>query len=510
MKQLVNKLKSNRILKSSAGLLVITLLVKVAGYVEKLVLANYFGTSYQVDVYLLVLGIVLSIFFLFREVVEPGFLNTFLEARNKGEEQIAWGLFNKGIHLIFFITLFIGIISYFFPNIISGVFAPGFKGEQLLLSNKMVKVIMPACIFLAISTLTSITLNGLKIFALPASGELAFKGAIIICMVVLYHSHGISAVAIGVVVGSVVRLGVHLTKLCRQINFKKVSISGSYKLQIWQLTWPLLIGVGFSQASGLIDNIFASYQQEGAIAALSYAKKIAELPVVVFPYVLSIVVFPYFSQLAIENREGKLKSLLADSLKWIVIAFVPIAMSIFVFAVPIVEIIFQRGAFDAESTMLTSRPLAVYSTGVVFFAIETILVVFYYGNADTKTPVFIGMACVVLNILLTWLFIRLIDFTGIALAFVVQKTVKNLTLLYLLKYKLTYNSKLVLTFLLKVLLASTVFLIVIIGYNVFLMKGYDGGTFGKIGTLALCLSAGGMIYLLALGRMGILKVSGDE
>src|ERR1035437_8498706 len=93
---LINKLRDNSILRSSAGLLLVTLLVKVLGYVEKLILAYFYGTSSQVDVYTTVLTIVLAVFYFFREIVEPGFLNTFLYARNNGHEKTGWDLFNKG------------------------------------------------------------------------------------------------------------------------------------------------------------------------------------------------------------------------------------------------------------------------------------------------------------------------------------------------------------------------------------------------------------------------------
>src|ERR1035437_1375163 len=83
---LIKKIRGNNILRSSAGLLLVTLLVKVLGYVEKLILAYFYGTSSQVDVYTTVLTIVLAIFYFFREIVEPGFLNTFLFARNNGNE----------------------------------------------------------------------------------------------------------------------------------------------------------------------------------------------------------------------------------------------------------------------------------------------------------------------------------------------------------------------------------------------------------------------------------------
>ncbi|MGV8094234.1 MAG: polysaccharide biosynthesis C-terminal domain-containing protein [Mangrovibacterium sp.] len=83
----------------------------------------------------------------------------------------------------------------------------------------MIRIAAPACIFLSLSTLTSITLNGLKLFVLPASGELAFKGMIIICMVLLFKGYGIIGAVIGVVAGSVARFCVHLTKLYRKNQF---------------------------------------------------------------------------------------------------------------------------------------------------------------------------------------------------------------------------------------------------------------------------------------------------
>ena len=508
--KLTKRLTTNKIIRSSSGLLAITLLVKIFGYVEKLLLANYFGTSYLVDVYTVVFTIVFSLFLLFREIVEPSFLNIFLDTRSKGNEVVSWNLFNQGLRLILFVTLIISLASFIFPELFINVFAPGFDGEKLKLSEKLITIAVPACIFLSLSTLTSITLNGLKIFVLPASGELVFKGLIIICLVLFYNKHGITGAVIGIVIGSFGRLCIHLIKLYKKISIKKIKIERKYKRRIWQLTWPLLIAVGFSQISSIVDNIFASYLQEGAIAALSYAKKIVELPVILFPYVISIVVFPYFSQLAMEKKKEKLKGMLSNSLKWIVIAFLPIAAFFFIYSSPIVEIIFQRGAFDANSTFLTSKPLMIYSLGMVFFAIETILVIFYYANADTKTPVFIGIVCVILNILLTWIFIRIMGYVGIALAFVIQKTVKNLILLYLVKHKISYSQKTLWTFLAKIVISSIVFIIFIKVGKVLIFDAFNHSIFEKIGFLILSITIVGSIYLILLQWLGVLTMKNED
>jgi putative peptidoglycan lipid II flippase len=500
----VEKIRQNPILKSSIGLLLISLVIKIFGYVEKIILAYYFGTSYQVDAYTVVLTVILTVFFFFREIIEPGFLNVFLKARNKSDEKGAWDLFNQGIRFIVLLTLTITIIVILFPGNIVHLFAPGFENDKFRLSAELIQIAIPACIFLAVSTLTNITLNGLKIFALPASGEIAFKGMIIFCLVVFGRSLGIAGAAWGVLIGAMARLAVHLIILYKKINLHHIEANRLYLTSVWTLTWPLLIGVTFSQIGGIIDNIFASYLQEGAIAALSYSKKIVELPVIIFPYILSIVVFPYFSQLAIEEDCQKLTYLLSESFRWITIAFIPISIFFYVFSNSIISILLQRGAFGAHSTLLTAQPLAIYSTGLLFFAIETVLVIFYYANADTKTPVFIGIGCVIVNIMLTWLFIHIIGYIGIALAYVIQKVLKTTILIWLLKRKFQFNFKRLLPFVSKMLVSGMGFAMVILILK-FHFYHNGMGLLGKVVTSVGAFVAGGIVYLAMLYFAGEMK-----
>lgn len=500
----VKALFSSDIIKSSSGILLITLLVKVLGYVEKLLLAKYFGTSYQVDVYTVVLSVIISVFIFSREIIEPGFLNTFLNSRKDGNESESWGLFNFAFKWLLILTFVFSVAAVLFPGGLARFFAPGFEGETLRLTKVLIRVAIPSTIFLVLSSLTNITLNGLKLFVLPASGELAFKAGILLFMWLAYKEYGIIGAAAGMLAGSAGKLAVHLVKLYKKINLRQTSVSSENKRTIWRLTWPLLLGVGFSQASGLIDNGFASYLQEGAISALSYAKKVVELPVVLFPYAISIVIFPYFTQLKVEKQNDKLFRLLFDSLKWLIIAFLPLSIYCILYASPIIELIFQRGAFDADSTALTALPFMIYSFGLTFFAIETILVIFYYSSGDTKTPVFVGMACVVLNIALTWLFVKTIGYTGIALAFVIQKAVKNIVLLYLLKRKVRIEAYGLKRFLPKVAIALVAFGLIAWGGQLFLSGLLNKGLIMKAGLLAGVFVFASAVYLFALKAMNLL------
>jgi peptidoglycan biosynthesis protein MviN/MurJ (putative lipid II flippase) len=175
------------------------------------------------------------------------------------------------------------------------------------------------------------------------------------------------------------------------------------------------------------------------------------------------------------------------------------------FSRPIIEIIFQRGAFDVNSTIQTAKPFLVYSIGLVFFAIETILVIFYYSLADTKTPVFVGMICVVINILLTWLLVNIIGYIGIALAYILQKILKNIILLLLLKHKIRFDMLKVWRFLLRLIVPILGILIVFVFMSNLFVHISAEKVFIKLiiltGIFCVCTTG----YLVVLCKIGVLK-----
>ncbi len=435
--------------------MIISALLKVLGYAEKLILAYYYGTGPSVDVFLLVSGIVFSLFVLFRELIEPGFLNIFLKIRHKDEDE-AWRFFNTYGRILFIPVLAVFLAGIIFPGKVIDIFAPGFTADKRQLAIQLVQIAFPAVIFMSMSNLTAITLNGLKQFVLPAAGDIIFRMATLLFLIVLYPKYGILGAGIGLVAGAAGKLLLHLGALWRRVSFKSSHTDPAHYKALWKLTWPLLLGMLFSQTNLLVDNMFASYMQDGTIAALAYAKKIAEMPVIVFPYVLSIVVFPYFSQFAVEQNTQRLTSLYHNTTGWIIFIFLPLAVLSFTFAHQLTSILLERGAFNAASTALTARPLAIYSLGMVSFALETIIVLVFFSVADTRTPIITGIICVVINILITILLIPHIGYLAIAVALVISKTLKISILSYLLRKRITTAWQKVKPFLTKVLLATLV------------------------------------------------------
>lgn len=425
----IKEIALNKIVSAVFGISVIVFLAKIFGYIEKLLLAYYFGTDYRVDAYTTVFTFITSIFVFVRELIEPGFLYVFTKMFQE-DVKSAWGLFHIFFIFILLSTFCLSAFSFFFPDLICDLISPGFKDEKRQLTLQMIKLTVPASIFYSLSALTNITLNSFKKFIYPALGDLILKVGLVVGLLAFYKSEGIYATCIGIFLGCAARLAIHFLDLMKQIKFDTVKVRGEYYLEIWRLTWPLLMGVSFSQISYIVDNVLASYLQEGAISSLSYAKKVVELPIISIPYVISVVIFPYFTRYHIEGDQVKATDYLNNSIKLIVIVFIPLGIFFVMNSVPIIELIYQRGAFKRQSTILTARAFMIYSIAIVFLAIEAITVVYYFAKGNTRMPILVGMVCVIINLLVAYFLIPKFGYLSIAIGFVVSKIIKNLYLIF--------------------------------------------------------------------------------
>jgi murein biosynthesis integral membrane protein MurJ len=329
LKKITHLVRENLIVRASMLLSAITVLVKLAGYAEKMLLAYFWGTGYEADAYNAVFAFIFSFFVFFREIIEPGFMNTFLKARHISGEKNAWRVFFSVFWPLFLVGILVSLALFLFPDQVVHAVLPGFRGERFELASGLLRNAVPACVFMILSTLTYITLTAHRRFMPAAIGDLVFKMGIVVCMLLLAGRTGIFSAVYGMVFGAAVKLAIHGMALRKNMSFENTGIHAKYLRAVWVLAWPLLIGIIFSQISTLTDNVFASYLQEGSISALNYAKKVVELPVVVFPYALSVVIFPFFSELHIEKNICRLRRLLHETLKWIAIVFIPLAVLLF-------------------------------------------------------------------------------------------------------------------------------------------------------------------------------------
>ncbi len=423
------------IARNTTLLLVVTVAFKVLGFLEKVLLARQFGTGPEVEAYLIAFSVPFGLAIVLRDLLEPTLLPVFMRLSGRADRR-AWRLAALiatvlGCGLIVVVILGSGTASG-----LVHLLAPGFGAERNALTVRLLRLLMPALLFLGLANVTSTLLHAEKRFVLPAFGEVVFRGGPVAG---LLAGAGLPGLIGGVLIGAFGKLLVQLTGL-RRAWPALVRGLGHWEDEaktVGYLAAPLSVGLLLAYvAAPAVENAFASTMTGGSVAALAFARKIVETLGSILPYTLGIVAFPYFAQLRLGDDDAALRSTLYQLLRVILFFFMPASLGLILLRVPIVQLLFQRGAFGAAATQQTAWPLLFYALGLVPMAIEPALVHFYFAQHDTVTPVVWDIISFVVGVVLIVALLGPLGAGGIALAASLAKTVKVTALTHLVTRKL--------------------------------------------------------------------------
>jgi putative peptidoglycan lipid II flippase len=419
-----------RILQATTVVTAIVLVVKGLGFVEKILLAYFFGTGIEVDAYLVAYTIPFSAYIVLREVVEPSFLPTFVRTLGAAVRD-GWRLFSIFGTLLLLLLAVLTVAGILLAEPLISVAAPGFSGQQYEMAVGLTRLVMPALLFLGLSTLTTAALHAQKRFGLPALSMASFRAGPLVLFLIL---GGVQGLALGVILGALGKLVLETLGLGRHLRYLRPNLNLAFPpvRTVGRLAAPLLAALTLSLFVGpLVENAFASKVGVGGVSALAYARKIAETLTTIFPYALALVLLPFSAEMAARQDNQALAQTLTGSVRGLSLLFLPVTMGLVVLREPFVRLLFERGAFGADSTQLTAGPLLFYAVALLPFALEVVVIQFYFARQDTLTPVIADIAAFVLNVALIPPLMSMFGLGGIALAVTVAKGLKVLALLVL-------------------------------------------------------------------------------
>jgi putative peptidoglycan lipid II flippase len=185
-----------------------------------------------------------------------------------------------------------------------------------------------------------------------------------------------------------------------------------------KLATPVAIGGGVQQISTMLDVVWASLLPVGTISALYYADRIAQLPLGVVGIAIGTALLPL---LARQLRAGQADSAMANlnrAIEFGLLLSLPAAAALWLLADPIIRVLFERGQFGPEDTWRTAGALAAFAIGLPAFVLVKALTPGFFAREDTRTPLNIAIAAIVVNIALNVAFLygTNLAHVGIALA----------------------------------------------------------------------------------------------
>jgi putative peptidoglycan lipid II flippase len=170
-----------------------------------------------------------------------------------------------------------------------------------------------------------------------------------------------------------------------------------------------LINISVSRFVGLSLN-------ESAVAVINLATRLMELPIGVFTIAVSTVIFPLISKYAAGGDWVNLENSYRKGMRLILVINVPAGVGLAVLALPIVRLLFQRGAFDADDTLMLQPVLIVFAGALPFFSFVNIVLRAFYAQKDTRTPVRAATISFVVNLVLSLVLMRVWGTVGLAVA----------------------------------------------------------------------------------------------
>jgi len=281
----------------------------------------------------------------------------------------------------------------------------------------------PYLILIALTAFQAGILYSLNAFFAPSFGPCLLNLAMILSVWVACRFSWPLAytLSVGVLIGGIWQFAAQWIALRRRGVYWKMPVTLDHEgaRQIGKLLLPRLWGGAVYQLNIFVDTFCASLAVivgAGGIAAIYYANRMIQFPLGVFGYALSSVTLPSLSKLVQEGDMARFRSTLFFALRNLMMVLIPAAIVMVVFSQWIIHVVFQRGAFDAYSTAVTSQVMFYAALGLPFFGASRILVSAFYALQDTKTPVKAATVCLVVNVALNVALMFPMKIGGIALA----------------------------------------------------------------------------------------------
>ena len=244
--------------------------------------------------------------------------------------------------------------------------------------------------------------------------------------------------AVGVVLGGILQLAFQIPFLWRKgMRFHfRLSFSNPAVRKVALLMVPGIFGVGISQINFALSRTIASSLEEGSVASLYFASRVQELTLGLFSVALSIALLPTFSDFAAHRDIQGMKKTLIFSHKLVFLITFPAMVGLLILNRPIIQVLFERGVFDAQSTSMSASCLFFFAFSLPFISGVKILAPAFYSLKDTKTPVVVAFFVMLSYISLSLILMPPLRVGGIALALSLSSVLNFILLFILLERKI--------------------------------------------------------------------------
>jgi putative peptidoglycan lipid II flippase len=483
---------------------------RLLGFVRDTVMAGLFGTGAHVDALSLAITIPNQIY----DLVTGGFVNSALvpvfsqyAAQERRDE--LWRLASILATLTAaVVAALIAILTVFTPQVVSLLASLGAAqtSADLPQAASLLRITLPAVIFLSLSGVLSGLLYALKRFTRPAFTAAVFNASMVVVSLALAWRLGVTAMALGLLAGAILQVALQLPAL-RDARLRPLfTLKHPALAKTLRLYAPVMVGLVISQAA-VYFGLGLAWQFTGGLGWMRYATTLYQFPLGLVATAVSFAVLPTLSRQA-RQMDNAFRGTLVQGINLISALIIPATLGLFLLARPTVALVFQRGVFTAQDTEMTAQVLRFFLLGLSFAAVDQILIFAFYARQDTLTPALVGVLSVVVYVVVALASRESLGLLSLMLADSVKQIVHALVTGALLSRRLQgFRGTGVWTTLGKILLASAI-MAALAGLSLWGLQSLPlpSGTLGYAVCVLVPGSLGAAVYVGLASLLGVGEV----
>jgi len=482
-----------------------TFLSRILGLVRDVVVAGFFGSGMSADAFFVAFRIPNLLRRLFAEgSLTIAFIPVFTEYLTKKTREDAFQMARAVLAVLSVVLVLVTLLGVVLSPWIVRIQAYGWGGSGMKyeLTVLLTRITFPYILLVSLVAFFMGILNSLRHFAAPAAAPIFLNVGIIGAALWISPrlEQPIVGVAIGVIIGGLLQVALQIPWLLKKgISLVPCWMPGHPAVRrIGLLMLPAIFGSAIYQLNQFVGTLLATFLPGGSVSWLYYADRIVEFPLGVFAIAISTAVLPSLAKQAAAEDLDDFRETLGHAIRLVFFITIPSMVGMIVLRAPIIQVFFQRGAFDALSTDMTAVALLFYSLGLWAFSANRVMVSAFYAFQDTKTPVKVAAVAMVANAIFSLLLMGPLKHGGLALALSLASTLQFVILVFILeKRRGIFELRSVLHGVLKSLIASSVMALAVLSLHVhWLMRAGESFSLAPALKLIVTILIGGAVYFM--------------
>jgi putative peptidoglycan lipid II flippase len=403
------------------------ILSRVLGLVREQLAAGLFGTGDSIAAFTVADNIQTLLF----DLLASGALQAALipvlaqwaspGSGTRGELSRIGGTLLVGVTVVVGVLVVIGEV--FAPYVVEGlIWISGddqARGPQTVeLTIRLVRIVLPAALFLCIATVLQAMLYSIERVAAPALSTAVRNAAIVIVTALFGSAWGVEAMAWGTVLGAFLIIVIQIPPLIRNgirpalvFDFRHPALRQMALLYI-----PVFLGLLVNSVAVIVDRGLAWGAGEHALGAMRYATTLVQLTLGVVAAAISLAALPTLSRYFQERDETAFRITLGRALVLVTVLIFPTTFGLAALSTPLSDLLFGYGATDEAGLSQISLALLGYLPGTLAAAYDQVLIFAFYARQNTRLPVAIGVMSVGVYFLVAFALVDTLGMMGLVLA----------------------------------------------------------------------------------------------